>query len=89
MTDKVREEYRQEAERGRRWAVALEVLREFCDKRREGLTRDIEGHGYENPHELLTMAAALETLAQFRRLAEDYINQGKSSGRVLSEFGEA
>ena len=81
MTDK--EELRQDAETGRRYKIAMEVLREFMDDQREGLIKDIEDNDLSDV-QLRDAASKLRVMKVFRNVSDMNIQRGEIAEEELS-----
>lgn len=85
MDEKRRERLRREAENGRRWQTALEVLGEFCEVERESLVNQLElGETCEVEQKVLM----LKVLRQFKDLATMSVKFGQQAERELSDGDE-
>ena len=76
-----------EAERGRKWEAALEVLGQFCDERRAEIIRSMENRSY-CVDELPVIAVTLEVINDFRRKANCAIELGQIAEKKLREDEE-
>jgi len=87
LEEKQREALTLEAEQGRKWATALEVLGQFCDERRTEIVRAMENRSYHSD-ELPIIAATLEVINDFRRKASYAIELGQIAEKRLREDKE-
>ena len=81
MTD--REELQHDAETGRRYKIAMEVLREFMDDQREGLIKDMEDNDLSDV-QLRDAASKLRVMKVFRNESDMNIQRGEIAEEELS-----
>ena len=81
MTD--REELMQDAETGRRYKIAMEVLREFMDDQRECLIKDMEDKDLSDV-QLRDAASKLRVMKEFRNVSDMNIQRGEIAEEELS-----
>lgn len=76
-----------EAEGGRKWKTALDVLGGFCDERRAEIVRTLETRAYRE-NELPFIAASLEAIEDFRKRGGYAVELGRMAEKELREDAE-
>ena len=78
-------ELREAVEKGRRYKIAGEVLKEFLDDRREEIIRAFESGIYGD--DISEPLSELRIMKRFRSLCQTQIDIGELAEKELTEYG--
>ena len=76
---------REAVERGRRFKIAGEVLKEFLDDRREEIISGFENGNY--PEDISEPLSELRVMNRFRQLSQTQIDIGELAEKELMNYG--
>lgn len=80
-------ELREDAERGRRYRIAGEVLNEFLEDRKQKLIRKMEEYSYAD-EDLRQFSTEFQMIRAYRDCANQFIQRGEIAEKELSRNGE-